>query len=254
VAESKDLSGWRKIGEVQPEGEVERRGICAPGLRRLGGRLHMFYQTYGGGPKDSICHATSDDGLKWRRNPTNPVFRVSGDWNCGRVIDAEVIEHNGSLLMLGATRDPAYKTQMLVAARAPLDSDFGRASWKQAADYSVLKPELPWEKSCIEAPSMIRRDGRLWCFYAGGYNNEPQQVGVAVSDDGVRWTRHSDKPFLPNGSPGDWNASESGHPCIFEDDDQRTYLFFQGNNDKGRTWYLSWVEVGWNRTGPFLVG
>jgi predicted GH43/DUF377 family glycosyl hydrolase len=253
IAESRDLMEWRKAGEIQPEGDLEQKGICAPGVLQLDGRLHMFYQTYGGGAKDSICHAVSEDGLKWRRDQTNPVFRASGDWNCGRVIDANVIVHKGSLLMLGATRDPGYKTQMLVAARAPMKSDYGRGSWTQAADHSVLKPELAWEKSCIEAPSMIERGGRLWCFYAGGYNNEPQQVGVAVSSDGVNWSRHSDKPFLANGQPGEWNSSESGHPGIFEDGDRRTYLFFQGNSDKGRTWSISWIEVGWNRRGPFLI-
>jgi len=253
IAESSDLVAWRRIGELRPEGDLEQKGICAPGILRFGGRLHAFYQTYGGGAKDSICHAVSDDGLEWRRNPTNPIFRATGSWNCGRVIDADVIVYKGSLLLLGATRDPSYKTQMLVAARAPLNSDLGRDSWAQASDESVLKPELPWERSCIEAPSMITRGGRLWCFYAGGYNNEPQQIGVAVSDDGIHWVRHSKEPFLTNGAPGEWNSSESGHPCIFTDDDGRTYLFHQGNPDKGRTWSISWVEVGWNRQGPFLI-
>jgi long-subunit acyl-CoA synthetase (AMP-forming) len=56
-------------------------------------------------------------------------------------------------------------------------------------------------------------------FYAGGYNNEPQQIGCAVSTDGIRWKRLSKKPFLPNGAPGSWNASESGHPGVFVDKD-----------------------------------
>lgn len=253
VAESADLVSWHRIGEIRPEGKLEQRGICAPGILRLDRRLHMFYQTYGGRENDSICHAVSDNGLEWRRNATNPVFRASGEWNCGRVIDADVIVHKGSLLLLGATRDPSFKTQMLVAARAPLKSDFGKDSWTQASNESILKPELPWERSCIEAPSMINRDGRLWCFYAGGYNNEPQQIGVAASDDGIHWVRHSRSPFLTNGQPREWNSSESGHPCIFADDDGRTYLFYQGNSDKGHTWSISWIEVGWNRQGPFLI-
>jgi hypothetical protein len=76
---------------------------------------------------------------------------------------------------------------------------------------------------------------------------------VAVSEDGVHWTRHSQEPFLTNGQPGDWNSSESGHPGIFADDDGRTYLFYQGNGDNGLTWSISWIEVGWNSKGPFLI-
>ena len=89
-------------------------------------------------------------------------------------------------------------------------------------------------------------------FYAGAYNNAPQQIGVAVSDDGVRWQRVFNEPFLPNGKPGEWNSSESGHPGVFAAPDGRVYLFFQGNKDNGRTWYLSKVEVVWKNGLPVL--
>ena len=109
-----------------------------------------------------------------------------------------------------------------------------------------MKPELPWEGECIEAASIIKRNGKLYMFYAGGYNNWPQQIGVAESKDGICWDRLSDQPFLANGKPGEWNSSESGHPHIF-DDGKRTFLFFQGNDDNGKTWWISNVEVFWNK-------
>ena len=84
-------------------------------------------------------------------------------------------------------------------------------------------------------------------FYAGGYNNDPQHIGVAVSDDGINFTRLWDVPFITNGPEGQWNRSESGHPGIFQDRDGQTYLFFQGNPTKGKTWYLSKVKIGWKQ-------
>jgi len=118
---------------------------------------------------------------------------------------------------------------------------------------SILKPELFWEKKCIEAPSLCEHAGKLYMFYAGGYNNEPQQIGCAVSDDGVTWKRLSDLPLLPNGKADEWNSSESGHPGVFVDDDGRMYLFFQGNNNKGRGWFLSNMIVKWDGQTPYLV-
>lgn len=87
-------------------------------------------------------------------------------------------------------------------------------------------------------------------FYAGAYNNAPQQVGVAVSDDGVEWRRLWDEPFLPNGQPGAWNSSESGHPFLFTDADRTAHLFYQGNNDGGKSWYLSRHLVEWSGDIP----
>ncbi len=38
-------------------------------------------------------------------------------------------------------------------------------------------------------------------------------------------------------------TSESGHPHNFCDGDGKTYLFSQGNNDKGKTWFISRIKV-----------
>jgi hypothetical protein len=97
-------------------------------------------------------------------------------------------------------------------------------------------------------------EGKLYLFYGGGYNNDPQQIGCAVSEDGVRFQRlFVDAPLLANGKPGEWNASESGHPGIFVDDDGQVYMFYQGNNDCGRTWFISWVKLEWRGGRPAIL-
>lgn len=250
IASGTDLVNWKPVARVNPAGEYDTRGLAAPAARVHNGKVHLFYQTYGNGPKDAICHAWSEDGINFTRNPGNPIFAPRGDWTIGRAIDAEVFPMGDRLFLYFATRDPGMKTQMLGVAAAPLDSDYGRGQWKQLKDGPILKPELPWEMNCIEAPSIMERDGKLWMFYAGGYNNEPQQIGVATSTDGIEWTRLSDEPLLRNGPPGSWNSSESGHPAIFNDKDGTDWLFFQGNDDKGKTWYLSKVKITWKAGLP----
>jgi predicted GH43/DUF377 family glycosyl hydrolase len=253
IAKSDDLETWKKVCEILPDAEYERKGLAAPAALVRDDKVHLFYQTYGNGRNDAICHAVSSDGIHFNRNATNPVFSPTGEWNCGRAIDAEVIKYNGRWFLYCATRDPSMKTQMLVVAVSPEDSDFGRSSWKQKCKESILKPELPWEKRCIEASALCRHNGHLFMFYAGAYNNQPQQIGCAVSEDGISWTRLSDMPLLPNGKDGEWNSSESGHPGVFEDDDGQMYLFFQGNNDNGATWYLSKMKIQWEDEKPYLI-
>jgi predicted GH43/DUF377 family glycosyl hydrolase len=254
IATSEDLVRWKKVATMQPEHPSEANGFCAPGALVLNGKVHLFYQTYGNRENDAICHAWSEDGVHFTREPTNPIFRPHGEWTCGRAIDADVIPYGDRLLLYFASRDPSYKTQLLGVAAAPLDSDFSRSQWTQLADRTILAPELDWEKDCIEAPALIGRGGKLYMFYAGAYNNEPQQIGCAVSTDGIRWERIFQGPFLPNGAAGSWNSSESGHPGVFQDTDGQTYLFYQGNSDHGKSWYLSKVKIGWRDDRPFLLG
>jgi len=215
------------------------------------GKVHLFYQTYGNGPNDAICHAVSDDGLHFTRDTSNPVFHPTGSWTAGRAIDAEVTRFQGKWFLYGATRDPQMKIQMLVGAVSA--GGFDRASWKQIGDGPLLKPELPWEQQCIEAPTVVEHNGGLYMFYAGAYNNAPQQIGVARSPDGIHWTRVSDQPLVPVGAPGTWNSSESGHPGAFVDDDGQLYLFYQGNDDKGKTWKLSFVKIAWKGDTPYVM-
>ena len=253
IAESRDLIDWKKTGEVLPDHDYETKGLAAPFAKVIDGRVHLFYQTYGNGPKDAICHAVSGDGLRFEKDATNPVFHPTGAWNAGRAIDAEVVNFRGRWFLYAATRDPAMKRQMVVGAVAEAGRGFGRDAWKMAADRPLLEPELPWEKDCIEAPSVVVRGDEMIMFYAGAYNNAPQQIGCARSRDGIRWERIGKEPFLAAGAPGSWNSSESGHPGAFVDEDGRTYLFFQGNPDKGRTWLLSFVRVGWRGGRPYLA-
>lgn len=253
IAKSNDLTKWEPVGQVKPAQKCDAKGLAAPAAWVRNGKVHLFYQTYGNGPKDAICHAWSEDGIHFTRNPDNPVFAPTGEWTVGRAIDAEVIPVGNRLFLYFATRDPKMEIQMLGVAAAPLDSDYGRDQWRQLTAAPILKPELPWETKCIEAASVMERDGKLWMFYAGGYNNDPQQIGVAVSTDGIRWTRLSDQPLLPNGPPGSWNSSESGHPGVFNGEDGTTWLFYQGNNDNGKTWYLSKVKIVWQDGRPTLA-
>lgn len=253
IAESSDLKGWKRIGELTPATDYEAKGLCAPGAIVRGDTIHLFYQTYGGGRNDAICHAYSTDGLKFTRDATNPIFRATGDWNCGRAIDAEVCQFRDRYFLYFASRDPQFERQILGVATAPLGTDFRRQDWTQASDKAILEPELPWEGKCIEGASVIEHKGRLYMFYAADYNNCPQQIGVATSTDGINWQRCYDQPLLRNGYGGEWNESESGHPCIYRDQQGETHLFFQGNDGKGRHWLLSSLPIRWTGKGPQCV-
>lgn len=253
IAKSSDLHHWERVGDILPEASYEKKGLCAPGGIVRNDTIHLFYQTYGNGRNDAICHAYSTDGFHFVRNQTNPIFAPTGDWNCGRAIDAEVFFFKEQYFLYFATRTPDYEIQIQGVAIAPAHTSFNKQDWVQATDKPILEPEYPWEGKCVEGASIVQQGNRLYMFYAGAYNNAPQQVGVAISEDGIVWRKLSDKPFLPNGEEGSWNHSESGHPHIFkEPDNGRTYLFYQGNNDKGKTWLLSNVEVFWNNGRPFM--
>lgn len=253
IATSKDLESWEFLGFIPLEQECERKGIGAPAAYLENGIVHLFYQTYGNHEKDAICHATSRDGIHFEKDPTNPIFSPTTDWCCGRAIDADVVAFGDKLFLYFATRDRDFKVQMQGCAIAPLGSDYSRKQWTQAVNAPVLIPDQPWEGACIEAAATMVHKDQIYLFYGGSYNCTPQQIGYAVSSDGIHFKKPLDHPFLPCGKEGDWNASESGHPYIFVDEDEKIHLFYQGSPDMGKTWIISRCQIEFQGDSPRIV-
>lgn len=254
IATSDDLENWTDVTDVPLEYDYEKNGIGAPAAIVLDGKVHLFYQTYGNWREDKICHATSKDGIHFAKNPDNPIYHPTCDWCSGRAIDADVCIFGGKLWLYIATRDHEMKIQKVGGAYADLDSDFSKSAWTQIGRGALVAPEFRWERKCIEAPATIVNGGKMFMFYGGSYNCEPQQIGCAVSEDGKFFEKIFTEPFIPCGKEGDWNSSESGHPYAFRDDDGRAYLFYQGSSDKGKTWYLSKVEIAFDENNiPYIV-
>lgn len=136
IAESNDLNNWKKIGEVTPDGEYEKKGLAAPCAIVIDNQVNLFYQTYGNGKNDAICHAVSTDGIHFTRNATNPIFHPTGSWNCGRAIDAEIFKFRDKYLLYFATRDPDYKIQVQGVASAPANTNFNRDQWTHLPVFS----------------------------------------------------------------------------------------------------------------------
>lgn len=95
IAESADMEHWTPCGEIEQDALCETNGIAAPGAIVLNDKIHLFYQTYGNWEKDAICHAWSQDGIHFTKNPENPVFHPAATWCCGRAIDADVCVFGG---------------------------------------------------------------------------------------------------------------------------------------------------------------
>lgn len=74
VAESSNLNEWESIARIKPVESYEQKGFCAPCALVRNDTVHLFYQTYGNGANDAICHAWSIDGTNFVRNKTNPIF------------------------------------------------------------------------------------------------------------------------------------------------------------------------------------
>ncbi len=107
----------------------------------------------------------------------------------------------------------------------------GRSFYGGGGDYlhtplTVLRPSLPWEGTRLFAPSVVRRDGVRWLYYAcdGG-------IGVAV-ESGTSWKK-TEMPVLSSSGASGWEHGVPTSPDAIVMPDGTTHLFFSSGRAIG---------------------
>jgi beta-xylosidase len=110
----------------------------------------------------------------------------------------------------------------------------------------LIKQDLPWEGSLVEAPFVVEVEGRFWLFYSGNaFDSEAYAVGVAQGDDPAGPFTKRPQPILIS----DDVAAGPGHCAIFAVADRRWMVYHAwppdgiGSAIPGRTMWLSEVEI-----------
>jgi len=150
-------------------------------------------------PKKSIALVESKDGVQWSKpvmflGPNNQT-----DWESD--LNRPVVIKNGDLYQMWYTGQARGKSWIGYAT-----SKDGVA-WERMSNKPVLSAEQPWEKVAVMCPHVIYDDKsklyRMW--YSGGEQGEPNAIGYATSEDGLKWAKHKTNPIF---SPDPKNAWE----------------------------------------------
>lgn len=250
-----DLDGFvGEEGRLSAQGEAEAcvSGL-SPGEHRLAlllepGRaaaaldltVHPFGWAWG---LDRTAGAPS--ALQWQPSFTEeqlaagPLLEVQpGDWDELSVLAPSVIRLGGeTLLYYAGTADEDFS---LGIARSSDGQTFTRYSGNPilgpAATGAV---EGDWDYYAQNTPHALLVDGRVWLYYTGrGDTAGSLSIGLATSDDGLRFTRESTPVLSPTGAEADFDGGGVAHPSVLLRSPDRT------DNPMGATrvfemWYAS---------------
>jgi hypothetical protein len=146
------------------------------------GTYHLWYTGYNDdrSPTKFLGHATSPDGLRWSRDPANPIFIES--W----VEDVCVVRRDGRYVMFAEGKgDIAHQ----------LTSSDGR-HWDDLGSLDIRMTDgAPISPGPYGTPTAWFEDGTWYLFYERG----DQGVWLATSKDRRAWTNVQDTPVLAMG-------------------------------------------------------
>jgi hypothetical protein len=91
-------------------------------------------------------------------------------------------------------------------------------SFEKCPGNPVFKVGQPgaWDSYEIEWPSVLKENGQFRLWYTGGDGNH-EQIGYAVSNDGLAWTRSFANPVLRLGPANAWDDTLVAMPCVVND-------------------------------------
>ena len=75
-------------------------------------------------------------------------------------------------------------------------------------------------------PAVLERNGRVHCYYAG-YDGSTYRLGLAISKDGVHFTKKG--VVIPLGESGEFDDVHAYHPAVLERNG-RVHCYYAGHD------------------------
>jgi predicted GH43/DUF377 family glycosyl hydrolase len=219
--DAETAAGWQK-SEKNPVlgGDL---GTCFDvAVLRDGGKYRMWFSWR---PKKSIALVESDDGLTWGEPAVVLGPNETSGWE-DEVNRPVVVKQEGKYRMW-YTGQAKGKSWIGCAV-----SEDGK-KWERAIDKPVLSPEQPWERVAVMCPDVLydadQRLYRMW--YSGGEQYEPNAIGYATSEDGLKWAKHAKNPVFRPEPKNAWEKDRVTACQVVKQGDAHV-MFYIGFSDK----------------------
>lgn len=221
-----NLDGAKHVKVYDPpdRGPTSRQ-VWAPEFYLIDGHWYLYFSASDGKDENHRHFVMKSQGT----DPLGPYeFK-------GRVDDYDNYAIDGSLLELpDGRRYWMYTTGRLEIAPMPTPL---RAETSQR---SVLtEPTETWERTWVEAPQALIRDGRVFVIYSAGHSGTPHYVlGLLelVGDDPLNpdhWKKHPGPVFAPHVS-AEGSVFTVGHNCFTKSPDgTEDWIVYHGKDWRG---------------------
>lgn len=162
-------------GRATWDREIRERGF----ILRDGGTWRLWYTGYDSSRSETkaLGHATSSDGLVWKRDPGNPVF--AGVWT----EDVFVLKHQGVFQMFAeGVNDVAHRLTSRDGVR-----------WQEQGPLDVRgRSGEPIAAGAYGTPAVWEENGTFYLFYERG----DKGIWLATSKDLRVFTNVQDEPVI----------------------------------------------------------
>lgn len=225
LAVSEDGIHFTKLGVVLPlgaTGEFDATHTYSPIVLERSGKIWMYYtgagtvSWYGG-------LAVSEDGIHFTKLGLVVPKGAAGEFDDVSMHIAGVLERDGKV--------------WLYYAGNPLSNYYvGLAVSEDGVHFTKLGVVIPlgadgeFDDVRAERVSVLERDGKIWAYETGG-DGSNYYVGLAVSEDGIHFTKLG--VVLPRGATNDFDDTRT-YLCGAVERDGKLWVYYGGQHTSSR--------------------
>ena len=224
LATAADWRGpWEKQGRVLSPNPAGWEGdyIAANGsAMAVDGQILYWYQ---GGRNPQIGLARSPDGKSWTK-AAEPVLRPGPyrSWDERGVSDPYVLRAGGFYYLYYTGLDRGQRQQLGLARSRD------GVVWEKSAANPILElGSDAFDEGGLGEPAVFAAGGAYWMLYTGRAWDERRRIGLARSDDGIRWTRVPGWVFAGH---EDWDRKVVCDPAVEVMPDGIVRVWFGGGD------------------------
>ena len=205
------------IIDVGQLGDWDETHVLDPAAVLVDGVVYLYYSAVSPSCNRSICLATSNDGVNFKKFEDNPVVIGGGP---------EIVYRDGFFYLFYWRERKESTGFELYLATSSNGHQFEEVS---AQPVLAVGPPGSWDSHSVETPRIFR-DGELYyMMYCGSdrYDDYPWHAGLATSVDLVHWEKFAGNPIFSRGETGAWDEGAIWFTTV-ERIDGRYYLWYEG--------------------------
>jgi predicted GH43/DUF377 family glycosyl hydrolase/anti-sigma regulatory factor (Ser/Thr protein kinase) len=209
-------------------------------IKKIDSLYYMWYSTMNKKKRWVIGLARSSDGFNWKKHP-EPVLNDA--------LVPQVVFDGEKYYMWYAWGISLRPLRMATWLATSMDG----VNWEKYGDAPVfsLGEDGAWDSNDVLTFS-VNYDGSKFELWYLGFDLIREQIGYAVSTDGIHWDRISRDPVVKTGKLGEWDCSYLANPQVIKQDS--VYRMWYLATDKASNGFgyattsveeaLSWEQEG----------
>ncbi|WP_375417267.1 family 43 glycosylhydrolase [uncultured Hymenobacter sp.] len=246
LLKSRNLTDWQLVGHVFPRARPAWADyyFWAPEISQDNGKIYVFYTAHQRGGNLAVGVASAD-------KPEGP-YRDHGPLvgqPAGSIDGFPVRDENGKPYLIWKEDGNSIQQPTPIWAQ---EMNAGRTALI-GEKKELLRNDVPWEGNLIEGPSLVRRAGYFYMFYAGNGccgSGCTYATGVARARNLLGpWEKYAQNPILVKNEtwtcPGHGTAVEKDGRWFMLHHAYQTGGSFENVGRQGVLSEFTWTAAGW---------